>query len=94
MVRKTRVMHNPRWAVLDFPGGDRGSTYHSMSFRSLDIIHARSNITIADCKETEMPEAKGSCTYERGKTTRPDLSQQGPSQVPADQGAWVDFGLM
>jgi len=23
-------------------------TYHNMSFKSLDIIHARSNITIAD----------------------------------------------
>lgn len=26
-------------------------TYHSMSFKSLDMIHARSNITIADYKK-------------------------------------------
>lgn len=25
-------------------------TYHNMSFKSLDIIHAKSNITIADYK--------------------------------------------
>lgn len=34
-----------------------GATHHSMSLRSLDIIHARSNINMADCKE-EKPEAK------------------------------------
>lgn len=76
MVRKT--MHNPRWAVLDIPGRGRRATYHSMSFRSLDIIHARSNITIADCKKAEKPDAKDSCTREKGNKTRPDLSQWAP----------------
>lgn len=31
-------------------------TYHNMSFKSLDIIHARSNITIADYKKGKQKE--------------------------------------
>ena len=32
------------------------ATYHNMSFKSLDIIHARSNITIADYMKRKQKE--------------------------------------
>lgn len=59
-----------------------GPTYHSISFKSLDIIHAKSNITMADCKKKRRLRSKAAVLKRRvhigaGLHTwaRPELSR-------------------
>lgn len=47
------------------------ATYHSMSFRSLDIIQARSNITMADCKENKKSLKPKAPEFTEGASSEP-----------------------
>lgn len=64
------------------PHSTGGPTYHSISFKSLDIIHAKSNITMADCKKKRRLRSKAAVLKRRvhigvGLHTwaRPELSR-------------------
>lgn len=65
-----------------------------MSFRSLDIIHARSNITMADCKK-EKPEARAAVFMQGAYTGARPHTQVRP-ELPGAQlklcrlRVWVD----